>query len=683
MRIEVTRVDDRMAPSGKAILRSLQNESMPIVDLVIRESFQNSLDATISGAKETKIAVDTCEVNTNDIAPYFEGIQTTLENKFPNGCKVLSISDKNTIGLTGAINTTDKKELNESNIYKLIYGLNMNQEEEGAGGSWGLGKTSFFRIGCGIVIYYTRIKKNDGFYEERLAACLIENSDKPDAIMPTNDRGVAWWGEKESEADDYEKTYPITDSKMIHEFLRKIGKKPYKNEETGTSIIIPFIDDESIIVSEDELESNAFWWEKDLVDSLKMAIRRWYAPRIMNIDYSNRFDNSLLIPTVNGETISPLTYESTFKWFYKLYSSALTNISNDSKITVKPIYLKQLGMNNKKNPVGSIAYAQLDLNDLEMIGGNSSLSPLAYIGDKTHIGNPITGGKILAYARKPGMVVQYSVDDTGWMKGLPVAENVFVLAFFVPNSEGMLHSNYQPRYGTLESYLRDTENADHALWIDKYIGAKPITIIERIKKEVSKTILDDLVEREQSISSSKTSGLSRKFGSMLLPNANFGKSSSSRREKEKTGEGESRNRLSDIQITNFKPINRNNMIVEFIATIRSNAKSKIFFEVDTTEKKINEATWEKSFEDSIDFPFEFIKLNIGEIDNKIFDQFSETEDFEIIAHPNNESASFEIKNNRFKEITIKGTIYLLIKDTTMQPNLAIKTQPVIKKVGEE
>ncbi|MCG4788632.1 hypothetical protein L0N33_25225, partial [Roseburia faecis] len=65
-------------------------------------------------------------------------------------------------------------ELTKSNFFKLVFGLGKNQEANGAGGSWGLGKTSYFRIGCGIVIYYTRIKAEQD-YEERLIASLIED----------------------------------------------------------------------------------------------------------------------------------------------------------------------------------------------------------------------------------------------------------------------------------------------------------------------------------------------------------------------------------------------------------------------------------------------------------------------------------------------------------------------------
>jgi hypothetical protein len=65
--------------------------------------------------------------------------------------------------------------------------LGKNQEADGAGGSWGLGKTSFFRLGIGIVIYYTRVEIENG-YEERLIASLIESPKQKNRLLPTNGR---------------------------------------------------------------------------------------------------------------------------------------------------------------------------------------------------------------------------------------------------------------------------------------------------------------------------------------------------------------------------------------------------------------------------------------------------------------------------------------------------------------
>ena len=68
-----------------------------------------------------------------------------------------------------------------------VYEICKPQEAEGAGGSWGIGKTVYFRIGIGLVIYYSRIVNEDGQYESRLAASFVENELSPNAMIPVYD----------------------------------------------------------------------------------------------------------------------------------------------------------------------------------------------------------------------------------------------------------------------------------------------------------------------------------------------------------------------------------------------------------------------------------------------------------------------------------------------------------------
>ena len=48
MKIEIAKAE-RMSQSGSSLLRLIQNNNMPILDLFVRESVQNSLDAGIDG----------------------------------------------------------------------------------------------------------------------------------------------------------------------------------------------------------------------------------------------------------------------------------------------------------------------------------------------------------------------------------------------------------------------------------------------------------------------------------------------------------------------------------------------------------------------------------------------------------------------------------------------------------
>ena len=144
-----------MAQDGASILRSLQNKSIPLLDLIVRESIQNSLDAGIDGVGNTRVDFHFGDFDADNLARHLEGVSDELLSNYCNRTKFLAISDKNTFGLTGAISGDYHDDLVNSNFHKLVFGIGKNQEKEGAGGSWGLGKTSFFRIGNGIVIYYT------------------------------------------------------------------------------------------------------------------------------------------------------------------------------------------------------------------------------------------------------------------------------------------------------------------------------------------------------------------------------------------------------------------------------------------------------------------------------------------------------------------------------------------------
>src|SRR5699024_12682987 len=77
------------------------------------------------------------------------------------------------------------------------------------------------------------------------AAALIDDSEKPDALLTNNSRGIAWWGDKDSD-DVYANTFPIDDAREIEEMLDVFGLKRYNDQETGTTIIIPFINEEKI-----------------------------------------------------------------------------------------------------------------------------------------------------------------------------------------------------------------------------------------------------------------------------------------------------------------------------------------------------------------------------------------------------------------------------------------------------
>ena len=188
--------------SGSGVLRAFQNEKMPSLDLLIREAIQNSMDARRLDKNYVKEEINVDQFNIRELIKFFPQISELLYIKSRLGYnKYISISDRNTIGLTGPIRIQDIEGTNCGRFLSLTEGIAKPQENQGAGGSWGYGKTVYYRIGIGLVIFYSRIKE-DNQYKDRLMACLVENEKDENSILNYDKQyksktGVAWWGKKD------------------------------------------------------------------------------------------------------------------------------------------------------------------------------------------------------------------------------------------------------------------------------------------------------------------------------------------------------------------------------------------------------------------------------------------------------------------------------------------------------
>ncbi|WP_413367295.1 hypothetical protein [Lysinibacillus sp. 3P01SB] len=671
-----------MSQDGDAILRSLQNKSLPIIDLMVRESLQNSLDATLEQADVTKVNFALSDFTTDELAPHFEEISHELVNRYPGTQTALAISDKNTSGLTGDFTSEDQSVLDKSNFQKLIFGIGKNQDKEGAGGSWGLGKTSYFRMGAGIVVYYTRIKNSTGTgYEERLIASLIESPKQESRLLPKSVRGIAWWGEYDPAGS---RIYPLTDPQQIQEILNIFNLSRYQDDETGTTIIIPFL--KPAVEEEGKLETEIYPWEQSYEKAIRMAVQRWYSPRLMNEQYSQVLGNSKLDCSVNNMAIHPeINMEPVFKIFQDLYNAALTgNPVKDqvSEIKVSPIYLPKNALRNTKEPVGCLAFTEVSREDLKMTPPENKPAGLAYLGvrDKTKIESNIS--KVIAYSRKPGMIVEYSVDGEWAPAGLIQKEGHLILGFFVPVSNAVLIEKYEEMgYKNLENYLRATENADHANWVDE----DGVGIIRRMKKYSSKAILESFQGEQNNGHTSATSALSRKYGALLMPPRNFGRMS---RQKTKPGNGggtaASKNRMSDIVIEGSKPIDAHHVDVMFRAFIKGEAKSTVSVQVLTQDQKLDKAGWEKVMGEKLDFPFLIQNVNLYSTDDEKADSqntISSLDTAELVTDTS-QTDKFEIISHSTKGVEVAGKIRLEVISNQYIPVITIRSEQFEKTGGE-
>ena len=529
MKIEIAE-HGRMTESGSSLLRLIQNQNIPLLDLLIRESVQNSLDAAAKPAEPVQVDIRVGEFVIADLNRHFEKIEAGLNRRYAGKThKYIAVRDYNTVGLTGPVRYSDVRQNQFGNLLKLVYEISKPQSNEGAGGSWGLGKTIYFRLGIGLVIYYSRILQ-DGKYSSRLAACLVEDETRTDALIPHKGgvkRGIAWWGKRDGITGN--DTVPVENETEIEKILRVFGIAPYRNTETGTTVIIPYIDEDSLlreVYAINEEEENRPYWATSVTDYLNVALQRWYAPRLLNAKYPY---GSWLQPSVNGQRLQVSKMLSAFRYIRELYMLA-TDVEPDDEFL-----LTQQGVEYHRESidlrgvldatsVGKFAYAKFTRKQLQMEPPINQKSPYQQI-QNIFVSMENGNGPIMAYTRKPGMIVGYDYDST-WTHHMPKSDaNEYVIGLFVANSNNTLKNITDSKSGkkmTVEEYIRQGEKADHASWTDRNISGQNLKIIASIQKHVINKIKRKYGETVKDSYERQNIGLSHALANILLPESDFG-----------------------------------------------------------------------------------------------------------------------------------------------------------------
>ena len=618
MDIEIA-LPGKMSESGSSLLKLIQNNSTPTIDLLVRESIQNSLDAYDENSenKFVEVQFNIGEFESYNLCKQLKGITANLKHKFPNSTyKYLSIRDLHTVGLTGELKYDNVKNNEYGNLIKLVYEISKPQQNEGAGGFWGLGKTIYFRVGIGLVLYYSRIKNTNGKYESRLAATLIEDENSNDSMIPLyqnkNKRGIAWWGEKIAENT----TCPITDENEIRAILDIFNIPTYVSDETGTTVIIPYIDEQQLVKSNQiEYDDINRYWLKDLESYFKIAIQKWYAPRLNNSKYEY---GKFLRVKINGKCIKNDGMEPVFRIVQSLYKQATTGekaeyfIDNNIESYVEDINLRGL---NKGQMAGRIAYVKVNKKQLWMVQPENKPSPYMYLN------LPLTSNErnkpIICFTRKPGMIVSY--EQMGpWVDGIPSVDgDEFIIGVFKLNSKNEYKLKNTKKL-LLEEYARRSENADHISWCDYSIDNDNVNIVFKIQKQVKTKISKRFLENESQNVETFNSGLGKLLGDTLLPPEDFGKKPSSKKSKNGGGSGK--------QIQNHKKatFTVNGAAVKYLKNgmqIPMSLKTKSGFSTGTIEMSIDSSIktitipeWEESLNKS-SYSMQNVQIIVDKVDN--------------------------------------------------------------------
>ena len=620
MKIEIAE-PGRMTQSGSSLLKLIQNNNMPILDLLVRESIQNSLDAKNELDSYVTVEFITGEFNKISLNRELEGITDSLNKKYwKNEYKYIAVRDSNTVGLTGKLHYDEVTDNQYGNLLKLIYEISKPQEAEGAGGSWGLGKTVYFRVGIGLVIYYSRIINEQGQYESRLAASLVENEMEMDSLIPAlpgkSKRGIAWWGQNIGE----NKTKPITDEQYIEQILKIFNMDPYEGDLTGTTIIIPYIDEHMLLennqIEYKDGEDNSIrpFWRCSIEDYLKVAIQRWYAPRLNNKKYPY---GKFLRAKINKIGIGLDNMEPAFQIVQALYNRAISEEVCDDILKEDGVECKSEEIILRKvletTKAGTVAYAKVPRKILKT--GYPDNKPEPYMYFNCEIRDKEKNKPVLFFTRKPGMIVSY--EDVGnWVDGISASnKDEFILAIFVLNSENRL-ANTNGIY-SLEEYVRKSEMADHTSWGDFSMGNNNPRIVSKVQTQVNSKISKEFSVEEEDTTSRLNSGLGKMFGDLLLPPENFGKKPSGGSGGGQGGNGHTETHKNVIfgyepSKTKYSP---NGMVVKL--TIRSRRKitsTGINLAIDSETGAIKPKDWEEKMGLSMPFAISSTEIFIKKLD---------------------------------------------------------------------
>lgn len=614
---------------GSDTLKSLQNDNIPELDLLVREAIQNSSDASLKEPGDSfKVNFTTGQFCPSKFNFFISELDEELNRRFPEqNANFMEIRDTKTAGLTGYVRKSEIPVGDHGNFFKLIYDKGKPQTQSGAGGNWGYGKSVYYRVGIGIVIFYSKIKTDDG-YESRLIVTMVEDEEKPDALLRNlNDRsiGKAWWGIRDPQNKD--ELLPITDAdhEFIEEVLNVFGLKPFKSNETGTSIIIPYINPQKllddIIPNEAEIDEGAKQnfkavYGSRIEDYLRLSIQKWYCPKIHNRKLKDFCDKKWLLVSVNNDTISKDDLLPFFNLVQELYTTAIAKTYGHdyqselfTGITTHPVNIRGYLDGSTSGYVSVLRISKDDLNC-----GSMALSPYDYVGHFEADGG--LNEPMVMYTRDPGMIIEYSITGA-WVKNIPSPENEneFLFAFYMPDTNKRIKSDLTVKEYAgipLRDYLRACEASDHMGWTDP---AK-MQIVDRIQKNTANRIIDLTTNKTEEKVEATASRLSGKLGRMLLPRVGYAKTSGGGGGSGGNGSGGKINDLSFETLS--QEYSGDELVIEFLLKF-SHAKKKtdVSVIVDSEGGRIDPAAWQKDI--GTPFPANITAFTVHSIESPIIE----------------------------------------------------------------
>ena len=441
--------------STEGIVNAQEDKRTPRLEALVRESVQNSLDAAKPDSSAVLMDFVVGKFDIDALSSIFPLLSSVFHDNPPD---FISVRDSGTVGLNG-----DIRDENANYRGLLTEFSRSGKNLSSQGGMWGKGKSVFYRQGVGFVIFYSRVQVDGGF-ESRLNAIFVNHKGYKIDVGITKWKGFSMWG---GDFIDEDEVGPVYDESEIKSVLDCFGLSPFGNDETGTYIIMPSVDIQSLLL--DIRETSKLDPDKPWLVSVPKCIdffvQKWFSPRLNN----GVSGKPRLLCTVDSNNVS-LKY-NLFKFFRDLYNDTF-DVSKKNVLALRK---------GNHDWYGWLSWKVVSYEDLkDGIFFNDPYN-LCSIDNNSKDGNK----PIITYTRSPGMFLSFNDPDFERMQEIG-SDNYFLAVFRLNPDENITVSMKDGSDLSLERYVRSTELSNHGGWIDT-MGSSSLPV-KNIKNQIREKV---------------------------------------------------------------------------------------------------------------------------------------------------------------------------------------------------
>ncbi|CBV44283.1 hypothetical protein [Halomonas elongata] len=255
--------------AGEGFGNLLGRPALGMVQTVIRESIQNSIDAARLGSGPS-VLIRVRTLDEEELAALRDNVLGQLPEERDSRSKlekylagpfarVMEVCDFNTTGLGGPLSADTPADSESPDFVNFVRNVGVPRDTDQGGGTYGYGKTVLYAMsGCATILLDT-MTSHQGLKERRFIGCHL--GDAFDGKMSDGTRrrftGRYWWGDcRQAGSVD-----PVRDDSAV-ELAGRIGLPPRDETDPGTSVMIldpQFYDDENDQAICDDLVETLLW----------------------------------------------------------------------------------------------------------------------------------------------------------------------------------------------------------------------------------------------------------------------------------------------------------------------------------------------------------------------------------------------------------------------------------------